>query len=70
MCNVLKLECVPMRLGVTSEFPSQLGTVDYWYGGDDTTATRLGVILRDSVESSVVHSLILKPFETFYYNSM
>jgi len=59
-----------MRLGVTSEFPSQLGTVDYWYGGDDTTATRLGVILRDSVESSVVHSLILKPFETFYYNSM
>jgi len=34
----------------------------------DMTATRLGVILRDSVESSVVHSLILKPFETFYYN--
>jgi len=36
----------------------------------DTTATWLGVILRDSVESSIVHSLILKPFETFYYNLM
>ena len=36
----------------------------------DTTATWLGMILRDSVESSVIHSLILKHFETFYYDSM
>jgi len=36
----------------------------------DTTTTQLGMILHDSVESSVVHSLILKPFEIFYYNSM
>jgi len=36
----------------------------------DTTATWLGVILCNSVESSIVHSWILKHFETFYYNSM
>ena len=28
------------------------------------------MILLDSVESSVVYSLILKHFETFYYNLM
>jgi len=36
----------------------------------DMTPTWLGVILHDSVESSVIHSLILKHFETFYYNLM
>jgi len=36
----------------------------------DMTATWLGMILRDSVESSIVHSLILKHFEIFYYNLM
>jgi len=28
------------------------------------------MILCDSVESSIIHSLILKHFETFYYNLM
>jgi len=36
----------------------------------DMTATQIGMILRNSVESSIVHSLILKHFETFYYNLM
>jgi len=43
---------------------------EYFKVHADTTATRLGMILRNSVESSVIHSLILKHFETFYYNLM
>jgi len=34
------------------------------------TTTWLGMILHDLVESSIIHSLILKHFEIFYYNLM
>jgi len=41
-----------------------------FFTGIDMTATQLDMILHNSVESSIIHSLLLKHFETFYYDLM